>query len=791
MKHFYLKNYSIKLVFLFAVFISATKLASAQNDSIRSRSPVEDYYLRVSKSLRIPTNLNWTLNGAADSIGYIMFNTTVKKFGVYTGLGAWEEYATVDEMSLRLANKVDQEVGKGLSTEDFSTSEKNKLASVAAGATVNSSDDQLRNRSTHTGVQTIVTISGLQEELNKKEPLIVTGLSSQYLRGDKTFGTLISDVILNQSTMAQSGSFNISNPVKIQGLTIGKGGGSVSTNTAIGDRALNGNTTGEFNTAFGDLALYLNSTASYNTAFGHYTLTAPTTGYANTAIGAQALQVNSSGNYNLGIGVEALNSNTTGLNNTAVGGYDAMLKNTTGSHNTALGYAAMYSNVTGNANVALGINALYENIAGFSNTVVGESSAYKNKGNGNVVVGKAAGYTNVNGSFNTFLGTFAGQTVTGGENIIIGYNSTVPVLNGSNQLSIGNTIYGNLKSGFIGIGYSTDPGSGNKLAVNGSGYFNGAVTVSAPTAGIHAANKSYVDDALSLKVDKSSLGSASFYSAGVTGTNSTIPAMDAKGDIYIRGNVLSNATGSWVRLVRLNELSAYATTSTLGKYLPLSGGTVTGSLRFEANNSTNHEIFWKESGNSKSIIIKPFSDGDYARKGIGFYTKNSRDYSTDATEKMRLTSGGNLAIGNTTGSEKLDVTGNILASGSITSNSDIRLKKNIKILPSVSEKLRKIEAVEYELKEDNSHHIGLVAQNLESQFNELVITGKDSLSIKSVNYQGFVSPLLKGWQESDDRISAQHEIIKTQEEEILRLKESFEQVKKDLFELKRLINSKK
>lgn len=67
-----------------------------------------------------------------------------------------------------LNNKVDIVAGKGLSTEDFTTVEKNKLSGVAEGATANQTDAFLRNRSNHTGTQAISTVSGLSAALDEK-----------------------------------------------------------------------------------------------------------------------------------------------------------------------------------------------------------------------------------------------------------------------------------------------------------------------------------------------------------------------------------------------------------------------------------------------------------------------------------------------------------------------------------------------------------------------------------------------------------------------------------------------
>lgn len=58
-----------------------------------------------------------------------------------------------------LALKVDKVTGQGLSTNDYTTTDKTKLAGIATGATANSTDASLRDRSTHTGTQTSSTIS--------------------------------------------------------------------------------------------------------------------------------------------------------------------------------------------------------------------------------------------------------------------------------------------------------------------------------------------------------------------------------------------------------------------------------------------------------------------------------------------------------------------------------------------------------------------------------------------------------------------------------------------------------
>jgi hypothetical protein len=160
----------------------------------------------------------------------------------------------------------------------------------------------------------------------------------------------------------------------INDLTVGRGAGNISTNTALGLNALDANTTGTFNTAVGKDALLSNTTGSSNTA----------------------------------IGLNALDGNTTGSSNTAIG-LNALLSNTTASDNTAVGYLALQYNTTGESNVAVGTSALRDNTTGLDNTAVGP----------------AAGLQLTTGSNNTLLGHNAGRgaspsgSITTGSNIVV------------------------------------------------------------------------------------------------------------------------------------------------------------------------------------------------------------------------------------------------------------------------------------------------------------------------------------------------------------------------------------
>ena len=183
-------------------------------------------------------------------------------------------------------------------------------------------------------------------------------------------GTLTSQIEINGAAIALNGTTTIAADASINSLTIGRGEGNVSTNTAVGNGALRLNTIGLQNAANGYQALYSNTTGSYNVANGLQALYSNTIGSSNVANGLRALYSNTIGYNNTANGLRALYSNTIGYNNTA-NGYQALYSNTIGYNNTANGYQALYNNDTGRNNVGIGMNALSNNTTGSGNIGIG------------------------------------------------------------------------------------------------------------------------------------------------------------------------------------------------------------------------------------------------------------------------------------------------------------------------------------------------------------------------------------------------------------------------------------
>jgi hypothetical protein len=150
-------------------------------------------------------------------------------------------------------------------------------------------------------------------------------------------------------TLDVSGNLRTTMDASINSITVGRGSGNDSSNTAVGYQTLQVNTVG-----FGGLGIE-------NTAVGYQALTNNEGGSSNTAVGYQALTNNKLGESQTAVGYQALTNSKSNLTS-AFGAYAGYL-DISGNRNTFIGYQADVSNngVTPygiyNNSTALGYNA--------------------------------------------------------------------------------------------------------------------------------------------------------------------------------------------------------------------------------------------------------------------------------------------------------------------------------------------------------------------------------------------------------------------------------------------------
>ena len=125
-----------------------------------------------------------------------------------------------------------------------------------------------------------------------------------------------------------------------------------------------------------------------------------------------------------------------------------------------------------------------------------------------------------------------------------------------------------------------------------------------------------------------------------------------------------------------------------------------------------------------------------------------------------LNTSNGLAGNNPSNAFVVNYDGSATLSGELTINSDARLKSNIISLGSTLAKLLMIDGKSYTMKSNESKSkIGLLAQDVQKAFPELVKTTNDSDKILSVNYQGLIPILINAIKEQQKQIKELKKLI--------------------------------
>jgi len=265
----------------------------------------------------------------------------------------------------------------------------------------------------------------------------------------------------------------------VNSVSVGRGAGSIATNTALGSFTLISNTSGLQNTAVGNEALRLNTGGLQNSAFGYRASRANTNGNTNSAFGIDALRVNTTGSNNAAFGAQALDNNTVG-NNTGIG-MGALLDNTSGGSNTALGYRAGYAgistaNSTGSNNIFIGSDSIGESASDSNRTFIGNTSTTSTWLGGRLLLGArtddAVNKLQVTGS-----SALVGVTYVNTNASVAGYGHSLQVLaNASGGMVVSTTnsasAIGIINSSSSNKTWDISPFN-NDLAINESGIVNG------------------------------------------------------------------------------------------------------------------------------------------------------------------------------------------------------------------------------------------------------------------------------------------------------------------------------
>ena len=563
-----------------------------------------------------------------------------------------------------------------------------------------------------------------------------------------------------------TGSVNLGNyDLTVYGITIGRGGGSVATNTALGYQALNNGsgTQNDQNTAIGYRSLYSNTLGQYNTALGYFSLYNNLIGASNTGIGYYSLYTNT-GSDNTGTGYRALYLNSSGANNTAFG-RGALDQNSTGSNNTAIGMAAGYGtgtnyNTTGSNNIFIGYQSVGVSSTASNRTFIGNSSTTSTWLGGNLLIGTTTDsgynlevtgtgrisqlYINPTNTATTGLDV-ASDNISFRSDNLEGFKRQLLITMGSGTL-IQFTAQG------YGANYGTDLAfyTATTSGVNSSPAIY--ITGTNNRVGIKTGTPSYdLDVSGTARISTSAYFATSSGSVGI-GTTSASYTLDINaasgyaarlnGATY--GGLILSAAGTNntyivgdASTLSVEHTSVINLRTTNVNRLSISS---TGIATFTSS-STNIDTITIKNASGKTNVTIGSAGGTALYGGLNMFDNSSVStvyFITDSTANSYVYSG--FSIGASLSSYKLQISTDSAGKpngGSWANSSDVRLKENIKTIDNALNKIIKLRGVTFDWKDESEQDNikssgGFIADEVMIQFPNWVKEVKASKNQKQL-----------------------------------------------------------
>jgi hypothetical protein len=604
-------------------------------------------YDNTTGVITIPTNTSQLTNGAnfitlssLSASSPLAYNSGSGAFSIQVATGSQNGYLSSTDWTTFNSK---QPAGNYVTTDTTQTITALKTFTAKVVINTGGTDDQIQLVGTAPSVRltnaaTGATINGF---------VAMSGGANNYIQGsvsgDMTIGNQNNGKIL----------FGFGSGTATQKMSLDSSGNAVlGGGLTLGSTLSNGTYTYTLPGATGTLALI----SDVQTGYVPYT---GATGAVN--LGAYDLTVN---------GVIVGKGAGTGANNVILGD-NALSANTTGSRNVAIGTFPLWKNTTGFGSIAIGAEALINQTTGNLNIAIGDNTAkYITTGVGNIAIGAGSGLDNLTtGSYNTILGGSLGSSIgnvsnniilaDGQGNIRFQWDGTNVKLNGNNAITQSGTITTNYLPKFTGtstIGNSAIFENGTNVGINTaspSSYTN------LTTLTINGTNGSVID----LKTGNTLYGE--IYSLA---NELRIDAVGASSVLKFLTNSITRATIDASGNLGLG-VTPSAWDTTLSKAIQLNGGSLWGYSTSQINLLQNG--FYNTSGDI--AYVNTASASAYRQiSGVHSWYNAPSGTAGNAisfTQAMTLNASGNLSIGNTNDTYKLDVSGTGIFRGDLTLDS--------------------------------------------------------------------------------------------------------------------------
>ena len=543
-----------------------------------------------------------------------------------------------------------------------------------------------------------------------------------------------------------------------------------SMNAQMDDNSANDNSaSGTMSVAMGGLT---QATGNYgSTAMGYETLasgaistamgrSSRATGYASTASGYDS---NASGDSSTSMGFRTTAS---GDSSTAMGKFataSALIS-------TAMGY---YTVASGDSSTAMGY---YTVASDYASLVIGQynDSGYSvtnnatsfNTANTAFVIGNGPNWGDRSDAFKVmfngdayvsrylYLGGTKITSTAAELNLLTGVTSIAsgilsPVTEsgktGVRLSTSSDANYGDIGSNAVDLSYSisastTRGATGSQSTAMGDGT-TASGTMSVAMGGLTQATGNYGSTAMGYETLASgAISTAMGRSSRATGYASTASGYD------------SNASGDSSTSMGFRTTASGDSSTAMGKFATASAliSTAMGYYTVASGDSSTAMGYYTVASDYASLVIGQYNDSGYS------VTNNATSFNTantafvigngpnwgDRSDAFKVMFNGDATIGN-----------DLTVSGDVVVSSDARLKANIVSLGATLAKLLLIDGKSYTMKKDGKQKIGVLAQDIQKVFPELVST--DDRDMLAVNYQGLVPVLINALKEQDAKMKEQ------------------------------------
>ena len=464
---------------------------------------------------------------------------------------------------------------------------------------------------------------------------------------------------------------------------------------------------------------------------------------------------------------------------------------TTGDKNTFFGECSGRKTTSGNGNSFLGSYSGLNNTTGYDNTFIGYNCGWtQTRGNNNLFAGKntGMGFTTAIGIYNNVvLGSQAayGSSLTTGNSLtLVGYN-TEAANNLSNAGAIGaNAIVEASNSIVIGGitgengGTNSNVGIGTTVPAERFHVVNNAEDIT----GLFVSENAGMTDILKAEYDELSTGSVdgidvsvvtSATSGSYTNTGVRI-AVDSDADNHLNFGIHSTSSGTTDYSNSIYGLAKEAGVENIG---------VQGVAE---SNSTSRDI------GVKGIVTSGSTSGQ--ARGVEGRASTSTGQNNGGYFTADGSTGTNYGVFAAASGGSINYSGYfsgaMYCTSTLTQNSDLKLKEDIRPLVSPLAIVKQLKPVSYRFKQDefptvnlpDGERYGLIAQDLELVLPSLVsasvqpakidakgIVEHEAVNLKGVNYIELIPFSIAAIQEQQEMIEEKEDRIVILEKEVERL----------------------